>query len=258
MKRLTPLGLLLLLLSGCAPQERTLTVFAAASLTDAFREIGAAFEEAHPGVTVAMSFASSSELATQINEGAPVDVFASANQRQMQVVADDHGIERAAQFFLTNRLVVIAPSGNPAGIDSFDDIAQEGVQLVLAAPEVPVRGFTDQMLEAANADPAYGGDFQARALANLVSEEANVRQVAAKIVLGEADAGVVYQSDVTPDIADQVLSFAIPDAINPVAEYPIAQLSGAPQGELAADFITFVLSAEGQSILARWGFGPKP
>jgi molybdate transport system substrate-binding protein len=160
--------------------------------------------------------------------------------------------------FATNQLTAIAPADNPAGVESLADLAQSGIALVLAAPGVPVREYTDQALGRLAADPAYGADFAEGVYANLVSEEDNVRQVAAKVALGEADAGVVYTSDVTPDIAGQVIQIAIPDEYNVIATYPIAPLADASNPAGAVAFVEHVLSDEGQAILARWGFGEKP
>ncbi len=230
-----------------------LVVMAASSLTDAFNEIADAFEAANPGVEVLPNYASSSSLATQQVEGAPADVFASANNAQMNVAADANRIASEPVTFLTNRLAIIVPADNPAGIETYADLAQPGISLILAAPDVPVRDYSDQSI-------ALMGDaaFQAAVYANLVSEEPNVRQVATKISLGEADAGIVYTSDVTPDIAASVLLIPIPDEMNVIASYPIAVVEGAPAGSIAQDFVDFVLSAEGQAILAKWGFGPRP
>ncbi|MCL4257381.1 MAG: molybdate ABC transporter substrate-binding protein [Anaerolineales bacterium] len=253
-----------LLLAGCgapavAPTAdvpavtNELVVMAASSLTDAFNEIAETFEAANRGVDVLPNYASSSSLATQLVEGAPADIFASANFAQTTVAADAGRIEGEPTAFLTNRLTIIVPADNPAGIESYLDLANPGLALVLAAPEVPVRDYSDQSI-------ALMGDaaFQAAVYANLVSEEPNVRQVATKISLGEADAGIVYTSDVTPDIAGSVLQIPIPDELNVIASYPIAVVEGAPAGSVAQAFVDFVLSAEGQAILAKWGFGPKP
>jgi molybdate transport system substrate-binding protein len=239
-------------------EEVTLTVFAASSLTDAFTEMGQVFEEQHPGATVQFNFGASSDLATQLAEGAPGDVFASANTRQMENAAAAGRIAGDPAPFLTNSLVLIVPADNPAGIETLTDLAHDGVKFVSAAPDVPIRGFTEEMLDNAAADPAYGEEFKTAVLANLVSEETNVRQLAAKVVLGEADAGVVYQSDVTPDIADQVQVIEIPDALNVVAVYPIAAISDSASPETAQAFLDLILSDEGQAILAKWGFGPRP
>lgn len=244
-----------LLLTACGSPAATgdLTVFAAASLTDAFTELGETFEAEHAGTNVLFNFGGSSALATQLSEGAPADVFASANNTQMQVAADAGRISGEPQEFLTNRLTIIVPADNPAGIESPADLANEGVRLILAAPDVPIRDYSDQSIAALG-----DADFQQAVYANLASEEPDVRQVATKVALGEADAGIVYTSDVTPDIADQVLQIEIPTEANVVAVYPIALVEGAPNPELAQLFIDFVLSDQGQAILADWGFGPKP
>lgn len=241
-------------LVACGPAPSSeLTVFAASSLTDAFDEIAAAFETEHPGVNVLASYASSSELAIQLSEGARADVFAPANRIQMEVAIDAGRIVGDPVDFLTNRLTIIVPYDNPADIQSPADLARVGVALILAAPGVPARGYSDQAI-------ALAGDstFQAAVYANMVSEEPNVRQVASKVALGEADAGIVYVSDVTPDIDDRVIKIPIPDEQNVIATYPIAVVQGAPSGALASDFVAFVLGDAGQAILAKWGFGPKP
>jgi len=244
--------------TAAAPEDVTLTVFAASSLTDAFTELGQLFDAQQPGVTTQFNFAASSDLATQLAEGAPGDVFASANARQMENAAAAGRIAGDTAQFLTNSLVLIVPADNPAGIESLADLTNEGIKFVSAAPDVPIRGFTEEMLDKASADPAYGADFKTAVLANLVSEEANVRQLAAKVALGEADAGVVYKSDVTPEIADQVQVIEIPEALNVVAVYPIAAISDSASPETAQAFIELVLSDEGQAVLAKWGFGPRP
>lgn len=241
-------------LAASAQDSRTLTVFAASSLTNAFEEIGTAFEAENPGVEVLFSFASSSDLAAQLVEGAPADVFASANNTQMNAARDGGRIAGTARTFAKNRLVLIVPADNPAGITTLRDLQQQGVQLVVAAPDVPVRTYTDTMLDRLAADPAYGEDYRTAVLSNVVSEEQNVRQVAAKVALGEADAGIVYVSDVTPDISAQVVSIPIPDYLNTIATYPIAVTNDTPNPELAQAFVDYVLSDAGQDTLVRWNF----
>lgn len=248
-------ALFLLSLSGIQAQDGgELTVFAAASLTDTFEAIADAFEQAHPDVTILFNFGGSSTLAAQIDQGAPADVFASANDTQMQVVIDGGRITETPVTFAKNRLVLIVPATNPLNIQSLLDLANPGISLILAAPEVPVRAYTDAMLERTAMDAAYGEAFRTAVLANLVSEEPNVRQVSAKVALGEADAGIVYASDVTPDIVDGVLTVSIPDDFNTIATYPIALIDDADQPELARAFVDFVMSEEGQAILVEWGF----
>lgn len=240
--------------SGYAQRRTDLVVFAAASLTDAYEAIGEAFEAAYPEARVLFNFGGSSTLATQLVQGAPADVFASANPRQMAVAVEAERIAEPVRTFAMNRLVVITPADNPADIHALHDLAAPDVSLILAAPLVPVRTYTDIMLEQMANDPAYGPPYRAALLDNLVSEEPNVRQVAAKIALGEADAGVVYHSDVTPDIADEVRAIPIPDTFNTVATYPIAVVNDTRHPELAQAFVDFVLSDAGQDVLVVWGF----
>jgi molybdate transport system substrate-binding protein len=242
----------LLEMTSARAQESRLTVFAAASLTDAFESIGEAFEAANPGVEILFSFASSSTLAAQLAQGAPADIYASANERQMDVVVENGRTAGVPRAFAHNCLTLIVPADNPANIQAVRDLANPGVNLVIAAPETPIRTYTDMMLEAMAVHPAYGGDFRRAVLGNVVSEEPNVRLVAAKVALGEADAGVVYRSDVTPDISDDVLMLLIPDAFNQLATYPIAVTNDTDKPELANSFVEFVLSDVGQDILVEW------
>lgn len=233
-----------------APQH--LTIFAAASLTDAFTEIGNNFQSANPNVTVTFNFAGSQALRTQIQEGAPADVFASANNTEMRSLVDASLVAQdAPQTFLTNKLVVVLPADNPAGIDSLEDLSTSGIKIVFAAEEVPVGRYTREALEKMNA--SFGSDFKDKVLANIVSNEDNVRQVVAKVQLGEADAGIVYTSDVvaTPELQ----TIEIPTEFNVLAKYPIAPLIESTNSELANAFIAYVLSGEGQAILQKWGFG---
>jgi molybdate transport system substrate-binding protein len=237
------------------PQSRTLTVFAAASLTDAFTEIGQNYEAAHPGVTVALNFAGSQTLRTQLEQGAIADIFASANQAQMDtLVGDDLVSADASQIFVTNRLLVILPASNPANVQLLEDLARPGIKLILAAEEVPAGKYARQILSNLDGDPALSPDFSARVLANVVSNETDARQVVAKVQLGEGDAGIVYVSDAVA--APDLLTLSIPDEYNVVAQYPIAVLASAPEAELAAAFVDYVLSAEGQAVLQKWGFTP--
>lgn len=231
----------------------TLQVLAAASLAETFGELAPAFERAHPGVRVRASFGGSQQLASQLAQGAVADVFASADERWMQD-AGGHGlIVGPARTFAHNRLIAIVPAANPGHIRRLQDLARPGVALVLAADAVPVGRYSRVMLRNLASDPAFGRDFDARALRNVVSEEEDVLAVVGKVQLGEADAGIVYASDVTPAVAGRVRALAIPAAANVIARYPIAVLRGAPAPDAARAFVAFVLSREGQRILARHG-----
>lgn len=250
-----------LCLAACAPavtpisptEPRTLNVFAAASLTDAFTEIAENFEAANPGVTVTFNFAGSQALRTQIEEGAPADVFASANQTEMDhLVSAAFVAQDAAQVFLNNKLVVILPAENPAALGKLEDLAGPGLKLVLAAEEVPVGKYARQSLDQMNGP--FGSDFKDKVLANVVSNEDNVKQVVTKVQLGEADAGIVYSSDAVA--APELKRIEIPAELNVIAEYPVALLVQSANKDLATTFIEYVLSAEGQSVLQKWGFAP--
>jgi molybdate transport system substrate-binding protein len=251
-----------LVLAACAPAATpptgtgAITVFAASSLTDAFTEIAEAFEASHPGVEVTLNFGASSQLATQINEGAPADVFASASGSTFKTVTDAGNAADPA-VFATNRLTIITPSDNPAKIASLQDLANPGVKLVLAVRGVPVRDYAEQVFTKAAENPDLGAGFPTKVLANLVSEEDNVRLVVSKVALGEADAGICYITDVTGDQKANIGQIEIPDDLDVIASYPIGTIKESTQAELAQAFVDFVLSSEGQSILVRWGFGPK-
>lgn len=233
------------------------TVFAAASLTEAFREIGAAFAAAQPGARVTFNFGASPQLRTQLEHGARADVFASADTAQMDAAARAGLLAGDPRAFAGNRLVVIAPRENPGGIASVRDLAQPGVKLVATPPSVPIGQYTLELLDRASADPAYGADFRARVEANVVSREDNVRQAVAKVVLGEADAAVCYATDVTPQLRGRLVQVAVPDPLQTTATYPIALARGGnPAGGRA--FAAFVLGPQGQEILERWGFVRLP
>lgn len=221
---------------------RALTVFAAASLTESFTKLAMIFEDQNPDVQVTLNFAGSQQLAEQLAQGARADVFASASQKYM-VTAIENGIanDDEAKVFAQNHLVVIAPILNPAGISSYRDVAKPGVKLVLADAAVPAGAYSLAFLRAA--------DIETEALANVVSYEENVKAVLTKVLLGEADAGIVYVSDINAEVGAGLASFAIPLGLNQTADYLITPLITAPNPDLAQAFIAFVFSEEGQAIL---------
>ncbi len=231
--------------------EGEIAVFAAASLTESFKEIGEAFREANPATEVTFNFAASSALATQINEGAPADVFASADLSQMKVVADEGNVGEAAVFAKNTPVVVVPARGSPVG--TFADLAKSDVKLVLAAKDVPIGRYSREILEEASGGGGISADFSTRVLANLKSDEANVRGVLTKVQLGEADAGIVYRTDVAAAAGD-VKAIDIPEDYNIVAEYPIATVSDSDNKAAAEAFVAFVRSAEGVAILEKYGF----
>jgi len=240
-----------------ANNSTTLYVFAAASLTEAFEGIARSFEASHPGVRVVLNFAGSQQLAQQIIQGSPADVFASANQKQIDaVIADGRIAPDTAQPFAQNQLVVIVPKDNPAQITRLQDLSNADLRLVLAAKEVPVGQYSIEFLDKASQDANFDPAYKAAVLKNVVSYEDNVKAVLSKVGLGEADAGIVYLSDISADNAARILQIEIPKALNVIATYPIAPVQDSANGELAAAFIALVLSAEGQSSLANFGFIP--
>ncbi|GMA14312.1 molybdate ABC transporter substrate-binding protein (plasmid) [Deinococcus metallilatus] len=228
-----------------------LTVFAAASLTDAFTELGQAFD-AKTGNKTIFQFAGSQALRTQLENGAKADVYASANAAQYTPLVDK-GLVTPGQAFVSNKLTVIAPRNNPR-VARLPDLAAPGVKLVIADRNVPVGDYTRRMLAAIDRSGTYGKDFSAHVLKNVVSEEPNVRQVALKVQLGEADAAVVYVTDVTPALRPSVRVIALPTRFNQSATYPIGVLKGSANPQAAQAFVQYVLSPEGQQILKKWGF----
>jgi molybdate transport system substrate-binding protein len=229
----------------------TLTVLAASSLTDAFGELATTFQEQNPDTEVRTSFGGSSELLAQIEQGAPADIFASADEDKMDT-ALQLDLVNEPQTFTRNRPVVIVPRDNPAEIHGLQDLANPGTKLVLAQDGVPIAQYAKRILT--NADSEYGGNLEQQVMNNVVSREANVRTSANRVALGEADVTFVYITDVTLDIEDQVVVIEIPKDLNVVATYPIATLKEASNPELAQRWVDLVLSNEGQHLLEKYGF----
>ncbi|MEL6348501.1 MAG: molybdate ABC transporter substrate-binding protein [Myxococcota bacterium] len=239
--------MILLWFLGCQPMmasDQALHIFAASSLTDAFDAMAQRFESEHPGVDVALSFAGSQTLRLQIEQGAPADLFASANPEHIDVLHQDSVVSPPLSF-AANPLAVIVPMHNPAGIQSFDDLDQ-AERLVIGADSVPVGAYTRQVLQAS--DPAFAQAVRER----VVSEERNARLVRAKVEMGEADAAVVYRSDAVSSA--RVQTVAIPDAVNVQADYRIAIVEDAEQTQLAVEWVSALTSPGGQAILRRFGF----
>lgn len=256
--------LLIVMLTGaaCTPQAmpiepRTLTVLAAASLTESFTELGKTFEARNPGVTLAFSFAGSQELAQQLDQGAEADVFASASKKYMDAAVESGRVTtEASKVFVKNRLVVIFPEDNPAGLTELKDLAKPGLKLDLADESVPVGKYSIEFLDKASVDPAFDPQFKDNVLKNVVSYETSVKAVVSKVSLGEADAGIVYVSDVTVDVTDKVGRLDIPDVLNTIASYPIAPIVDSRNAELAQAFIDLILSPEGQQVMEKYNFIP--
>ena len=230
------------------------TVFAAASLTESFNEIGKQFEEKHPNATVVFNFGASNQLRFQIEQGAKADVFASANSKEMDALVKSGGVSNdTVRTFARNRLVVLYPKENPGKIAALEDLAKPNLKLIVAHKAVPVGNYTLEMLGKMSADSKYGDTFKEKVLKNVVSEEENVKSVVAKVRLGQADAGIAYVSDIG-SAAKDMGTLDIPDAFNPVAVYPIAPLKKASHLELASEFLDLVLSDAGQKIIQKNGF----
>jgi molybdate transport system substrate-binding protein len=234
----------------------TLDVFAAASLADAFNELARKFEAQHPGLTVRLNFAGSQQLAAQLEQGAVADLFASADERWMGYAKAQGLVDGDPSTFAHNQLVVIVPKPNPARIGKLQDLAKGGIKFVLAADAVPVGHYSRIVLRNLTRTDGFPTDFATRVLGNVVSEEENVKSVVSKVQLGEADAGIVYRSDLTPAVSRYVRVFEIPAAANVVATCPIARVKAGRSPEAAQAFLDLVLSAEGQRVLAEHGLMP--
>jgi molybdate transport system substrate-binding protein len=230
-----------------------LNVFAGSSLTESFNEIAANYHKLHPNVTVRFNYGGSQNLVQQIKNGANCDIFASADFTNMKK-ASDANLVNASQVFVKNKQVVIVPIANAAGISSLHDLAKKGVKLDLAAEVVPAGTYTRKILANMSKSPEYGASFKNEVLANVVSEEDEVKAVVQKIQLNEADAGFVYQSDVTPAVAPKVKVFTIPDNFNIIAQYPIATIKSSAHPKEAQDFMNYILSSAGQTVLTQHNF----
>jgi molybdate transport system substrate-binding protein len=224
--------------------EGNITVFAAASLTAAYTEIGDAFMVEHPDAAVTFNFASSSDLVTQINEGAPADVYASADEANMTKLTEAGGNAADPVVFATNVLQIIVEPGNPKGVTGVADLAEADLIYITCAPEVPIGRYGAQVL--ANAGVTV----------TPASFEENVKGIVTKVTLGEADAGIVYRTDVTA-AGDAAEGVEIPDDINVTATYPVVAVKDAPNAAGAQAFIDFVVSEQGQKILGTYGFGAR-
>ncbi|MFE2503006.1 molybdate ABC transporter substrate-binding protein [Streptomyces rubiginosohelvolus] len=224
--------------SASGAPKADLTVLAASSLTDVFKEAGAAYEKANPGTEVTFSFAGSQELAAQVKQGAPADALVTADTKTMDGLSGDTG---KPTVIAKNRLVIATGESNPEKIENLKDLADPKLKVVLAAPEVPVGRYSEQILDAQKIE------------VKPVSQEPNVRAVLSKVELGEADAGLVYKTDAAT-ATDKVDAIEIPDAENAIASYPAATLKASKHSEAAAAFVAWLSTPEAQKILQGAGF----
>jgi molybdate transport system substrate-binding protein len=229
--------------SGAAKPSGTVVVFAATSLTDAFNKIATQFEAANPGVSVKFNYNGSSSLATQITQGAPADVFASAAPGNMTTVTDKNLTTGAPKDFASNEAEILVAKGNPSHINSVKDLANSALKVVVCAPQVPCGVVASQVFK------------NAGVTVKPVSEEQNVGGVVTKVTLGEADAGIVYVTDAMANEA-KATGVPIPASENATTQYPIAEVKDAPNAKGAAAFISYVLSTPGQQVLKSFGFMP--
>ena len=253
----------MLLLAACSSNSSgssgssggtSLTVLAAASLTNVFPKIGAEFVKQHPGTTFHWSFGGTDTLTAQIEQGVPADVFAGASTKYGDQLSSEGLIEKPVPF-ATNTLVLIVPPDNPANIKSPEDLAKPGVKLVIGAETVPVGSYTRTVL--ANLNAQYGAGYDQKVLANVVSNEDAVTGVLQKVQLGEADAGFVYVTDAA-GAGDAVTTIKLPAEAQATATYPIAAVKASKEKTLAQQFVDFVLSPPAQQLLAEAQFGPPP
>jgi len=243
------LALLLFVSSSAAADRPPATIFAAASLSDVFQEAGRQVTK-KSGYSYHFVFSGSQQLAAQLEQGAPADVFASADDRWMSYASEHDLIDGSAKRFARNRLIVITPASNPGRIDKLEDLARPGVKVLIGVESVPVGRYARQALSRLS----KGSDYGRRVLANVVSQEENVKSIVAKVQLGEADAGFVYVTDVSASLRGRVRVITIPEASNVIADYPIAIAHGATNHDAAQAFVDYLLSTDGQALLARYGF----
>lgn len=237
-------------------QKQTLTILAAASLTESFTEIGKKFEAENPEIHVIFNFAGSQTLFQQLEQGIPADIFASANQKYMNDAIESGFVgANEVKIIAKNALIVIYPKSNPGNIQALADLTNPGLKIVIAAEQVPVGKYTLEFLDktgnTSSSLPAY---FKEGFLKNVVSYENIVKSVVSKVLLSEADAGVVYLTDVTGDANNELLVIEIPSNLNVIATYPIAVLKSSQNAALAQAFVDYVLSKDGQGILQDYGF----
>lgn len=241
---------------GAAAAPRVdLVVYGAASLTDALQQVATAYEAAHPTIRVRLEFDASSALRAKIEQGAPADVFASADTANADALAEE-GLAGAAVPFAGNRVALIVPTGDPGDIHTPADLARPGLRIIAADDKVPIAVYATRMIARLAALPGYPADYAARIAANVISKEQDVRAVLAKIELGEGDAGFVYATDIA--VASGVTRIPVPDAAQVAATYAAVTIRASSHPEAAAEFLRWLTSSPAQRILQDAGFVPPP
>lgn len=241
--------------SPVATTHAELVVYAAASLTKAMAEVSAAYESGNPGTSIVLSTDSSAALATKIEQGAPADVFLSADVASPRRLADEGLAAGPPVEFATNDLTVIVPAGNPAGLASPADLARPGVKVIAAGDAVPITRYADELVANLAREPGYPSDFAARYAANVVSREDNVSGIVTKVALGEGDAGIVYVTDART--SDQVEAVAVPPTTNVQATYAGVVVASSSSVDAGTGFLDWLAGPDGRATLAPFGFmGP--
>jgi len=256
--------LALLLVAGCtsagsapAPGKKELTVFAAASLTGAMTDIAKAYEAAHPDTKIVLNFNNAAALRTQIEQGAHADLFLSANTKYMTALQDEGMIiNDSVKVFATTDLAIIVPNDNRANITGLPDLARPGIRLVMVVKEGPLGDYTRQALEKTANDPGFGPAYRDAVLRNVISEEPTLPSLIAKLRIGEADAGIALESDVSNEDRVFLTAIPIPDQYNVIAVFPLGIVQRSTDKVRAAAFTDYILSPEGAAVLARYGFVP--
>lgn len=232
-------------------------VFAAASLTEACTSLANQFEQSHPGTKIVFNFGGSQQLIQQLANGAEADLYLPASQKYMTLAIGQSLVDsQSVKIFCHNRLVVILPKENPGNIHNLQDLAKPNLKIILAQKEVPAGQYALDFLDKCSSHTEFGEPFKQNVLINVVSYEENVKAVVGKIKLGEADAGIVYRSDVSTDSMHHLQTIDVPDSMNVIASYPVGTVHGLHHGKPAGEFLQFLLSHDGQSILAKFGFEP--
>jgi molybdate transport system substrate-binding protein len=260
-----PALVLTLLLAGCSPGTASprvpdsstgarLTIFAAASLQGSMRAAKAAYETSHPGTTLTVSTGSSAALETQIEQGAPADVFLSADTTNALRLVTDGSASGSPVVFARNELTVIVPPDDPAGVRTPADLARPGLRIIAAAESVPITKYAEKLVENLGRQPGYPAGFAAAYAANVASREDDVKAVVAKIELGEGDAGIVYATDAAASA--KVRAIAVPAAANVPAMYAGDVVKASPHQAAAAAFLHWLAGPDGQAVLSRFGFRP--